>query len=92
VTIRLALAAAALLVAAPAFGQALDQQPTRPIADLLGEGFAVIATSTNGRPGEVVTLLKKDAKHYACTLVEFRGAGYSDPKAKPAVTPCWPLN
>jgi hypothetical protein len=92
VTGRLALAAALVLSAAPAFGQALDQQPTRSIADLFGEGFAVIATSANGRPGEVVTLLKKDAKHYACTLVEFRGAGYSDPKAKPAVTPCWPLN
>ena len=83
---------AGCMAVGPAFGQSLDQAPTKPIAELLNDGFTVASTSTNGRPGEVVLTLRREAKHYVCALTEIRGSGYSDAKAKPVANPCIPLN
>ena len=86
---------ASLLVAGAsgaAFGQALDQAPTKPIAELLNDGYAVVSTAGNGRAGDLVVTLRREAKHYVCVLSEVRGAGYADAKAKPLANPCIPLN
>jgi hypothetical protein len=88
------LAAFALLVAAagPAAAQSLADQPTKSMADLLGDAYTVVSTTGNGRPGEVVVILRREAKHYACVLSELRGTTYSEAKAKPVANPCIPLN
>jgi hypothetical protein len=90
---RLVLAAAlAAGFVTGAAAQALDQAPTKPVADLLNDGFAVVATSGNGRPGELLVTLRREAKHYVCVLSEVRGSNYSEAKAKPVANPCIPLN
>ncbi|MEJ1161400.1 hypothetical protein [Prosthecomicrobium sp. N25] len=88
----LAAALAASLPATGALAQALDQQPTKALAELLNDGFAVLSTTGNGRPGELLLTLRREAKHYVCVLSEVRGNTYSEAKAKPLANPCIPLN
>lgn len=90
---RIGFAALALsLGASGAFAQALDQAPAKPLAELLNDAFAVVSATGNGRPGEVILTLRREAKHYVCVLSEVRGSNYSEAKAKPLANPCIPLN
>jgi hypothetical protein len=88
---RLATAAFVTLVATGA-ARAEALTPGKPLAALLGEGWGVVATTGNGRPGEVVVVIRKDDKHAACVLSEIRGESYGEAKAKPQALPCLPLN
>ncbi|TBW36939.1 hypothetical protein EYW49_12340 [Siculibacillus lacustris] len=72
--------------------QALSGPGATPIAGLLGDGFTVAAASPNGRAGEVVLILRKDAKVYACVLSDVRAELYGEAKAKPTAQPCLPLD
>lgn len=91
--IAIALTAAALLASGTAASaQSLADAPAKPVAELLGDGYAVVSTTGNGRPGELVLTLRREAKHYVCVLSEVRGSNYSEAKAKPLANPCIPLN
>ena len=62
-----------------------------PIKDLLNDGFQVASTSGNGNASEVVLILNKEKKHFACVLSGLRADTYAQP-ARPVFPACVPLN
>jgi len=88
----LALTAALAVASTSALAEPLSTTGAKPLAGLLADGFTIAATSPNGRTGEVVLILRKEAAAFVCVLTEIRGEAYGEAKAKPAAQPCLSLN
>ena len=82
-----------VLAAAIGLPSAASAQGTgAALKDLLNDGYEIASTSPNGNSGEVVLILNKDKKHFACVLSGLRGEVYGQGPARPAFPPCAPLN
>ena len=88
--LRTILAAALFAAPAVALAQA-DAQPS-PLKDLLNDGFDIVSTASNGNAAELVMILRKDKRHYACVLSQIRADSYAQGRARPVAQPCIPLN
>ena len=90
---------AAVVFAAMTFAAVAAAQPApppgapagTPLKDLLSDGFEVASSSANGNASEVVLVLKKDKKHFACVLSGLRADTYGQP-ARPVFPACIALN
>ncbi len=91
-TVALALAAALAGTSSAALAEPLSTANPKPLAALLADGYTIASTAPNGRAGEVVLILRKEATAFVCVLTEIRGEAYGEAKAKPAAQPCLPLN
>lgn len=89
---RRAAATLLLVLAASGAARAEALAPGKALAALLGEGWGIVSSTGNGRPGEVVLVVRKDDKQAVCVLTEIRGESYGEAKAKPQALPCLPLN
>ena len=84
-----------LAVAGPAMAQPAPQPGApagMPLKDLLNDGYEVASMSANGNSGEVVLILNKEKKHFACVMSGLRGEVYGQGPARPSFPPCTPLN
>lgn len=89
---RPAAATVLVLLAATGVARAEALAPGKALSGLLGEGWGIVSSTGNGRPGEVVLTIRKDDKLAVCVLTEIRGETYGEAKAKPQALPCLPLN
>jgi hypothetical protein len=62
------------------------------MAELLAGSYQPVAVSPNGRPGEIVMILKHNSSTFACVISEVRGKNYGEADPKPVAQPCLPLN
>jgi hypothetical protein len=88
--LRILIPASAMLAAGAAAAQ--SDAPSVPLKDLFNEGYQVASSTSNGNSAEVVLVLSKDKKHFACVLSGLRADTYAQGKAKPVFPPCVPLN